>query len=201
MNIHITMKNALLIFIKNPIKGQAKTRLAATVGDEEALRIYKELLRHTRQIAQKTTTQRYLFYSHFIDNNDEWSNDSFNKKLQIDGDLGQKMAAGFQEAFNNQLEKVIIIGSDCASLTTDIVENAFKALEKTDFVIGPAEDGGYYLLGMRIFSPSLFENIEWSTPQVFTQTINRIKVLDNTYSLLPTLSDIDYEEDWKKYGW
>jgi len=193
--------NHLLIFIKNPIKGRAKTRLAATVGDDEALRIYKELLKHTRNIANKIEAERNLFYSHFIDNNDEWNNDEFDKQLQIDGDLGEKMAAGFQTAFENGATKAVIVGSDCASLTTEIVESAFTKLETNDFVIGPADDGGYYLIGMKTFLPKVFENIDWSTEKVFPQTIDFINQQNKTYALLPMLSDIDYEEDWVKYGW
>lgn len=191
----------LLIFIKNPIKGRAKTRLAATVGDDKALRIYLELLRHTRNIATKIDAKRNLFYSHFIDNNDEWNNNSFDKQLQIDSDLGGKMAAGFQAVFEKKATKAVIIGSDCASLTTDIVNDAFAKLDTHDFVIGPADDGGYYLIGMNTFTPELFQNIAWSTKEVFPQTVDIITKSNKSYALLPILSDIDYEEDWKKYGW
>lgn len=193
--------NHLLIFIKNPIKGKAKTRLAATVGDDEALRIYLELLKHTRNIAIQINAKRNLFYSHFIDNNDEWNATDFDKQLQINGDLGKKMTNGFQTVFEKKATKAIIIGSDCASLTTDIINDAFAKLDTNDFVIGPADDGGYYLIGMTSFSSEIFENIAWSTEAVFPQTIDIIKKSNKTYALLPTLSDIDYEEDWKKYGW
>lgn len=193
--------NHLLIFIKNPIKGKAKTRLAATVGDDEALRIYLELLKHTRNIATQIDATRNLFYSHFIDNNDEWNNALFDKQLQINGDLGQKMTTGFQSVFEKKATKAVIIGSDCASLSTDIVDDAFAKLDTHDFVIGPAQDGGYYLIGMTDFSPKIFKNIDWSTEKVLPQTIEIINNTDKTYALLPTLSDIDYEEDWKKYGW
>lgn len=193
--------NHLLIFIKNPIKGKTKTRLAATVGDDEALRIYLELLQHTRNIATEIEAHRNLFYSHFIDNSDEWGNSDFDKQIQIEGDLGKKMAAGFQAAFEKGATKVVIIGSDCASLTKAIVDAAFAKLETHDFVIGPAEDGGYYLIGMKVFTPEIFQNITWSTEQVLPQTIEIMTNKNKSYALLPTLSDIDYEEDWLKYGW
>jgi rSAM/selenodomain-associated transferase 1 len=193
--------NHLLIFIKNPIKGRAKTRLAATVGDDEALRIYLELLKHTRNIACEIDAHRNLFYSHFIDNNDEWNNDGFDKQLQIEGDLGEKMAAGFQAAFEKGATKAVIVGSDCASLTTDIVDAAFAKLDTNDFVIGPAADGGYYLIGMTEFIPEIFDNIDWSTEKVFPQTVDFINHNNSSYDVLPTLSDVDYEEDWVKYGW
>jgi rSAM/selenodomain-associated transferase 1 len=193
--------NTLLIFIKNPMLGKAKTRLAATVGEERALAIYKELLRHTREIATQTEAKRLLFYSHFIDEKDEWSAGDFQKYLQIDGDLGEKMGEGFQIAFGQKASKVIIMGSDCASLTPEIASQAFEVLDNHDFVIGPADDGGYYLIGMKTFSPTIFENIDWSTELVFSQTVKAIQQLNRTYGTLPTLSDIDYEEDWIKHGW
>ena len=195
------MSNGLLTFIKNPIKGKAKTRLAATVGDDEALRIYKELLKHTRQIVTAIDVNRYLFYGFFIDKNDDWSNDDFQKFLQIDGGLGDKMKDGFQKVFADGNQKVVIIGSDCASLTPEIVLEAFEKLDDHDFVIGPADDGGYYLLGMNSFEPTVFDNVVWSTEEVLNQTITNIKALDKKHVLLTVLSDIDYEEDWKKYGW
>lgn len=193
--------NHLLIFIKNPVKGSAKTRLAATVGDDEALRIYLELLRHTRNIATEIEAHRNLFYSHFVDKNDAWDNSIFDKQLQIEGNLGEKMAAGFQAAFEKGATKAVIVGSDCASLTKEIVESAFAKLETHDFAVGPAEDGGYYLIGMKIFTPEIFQNIAWSTEQVLRQTLEVITNQNKSYALLPTLSDIDYEEDWLKYGW
>ncbi len=181
--------------------GKAKTRLAATVGDERALAIYKELLWHTRKIATQVDANRLLFYSHFIDKKDEWLGENFQKHLQIDGDLGQKMAAGFQIAFDKKASKTLIMGSDCASLTPEIVYQAFEALDNDDFVIGPADDGGYYLIGMKVFSPTIFENIDWSTASVFPQTVEAIQKLNQTYATLPTLSDIDFEEDWATHGW
>lgn len=194
--------NALLIFIKNPMIGKAKTRLAATVGDDRALQIYEALLGHTRQLALQVDAERLLFYSHFIDHDDEWSPRQFRQYLQADGDLGQRMTAGFREAFAlPDTRKAIIIGSDCASLTPDIIAEAFRALDGHDFVIGPATDGGYYLLGMRDFHPEVFQNIAWSTEYVAQQTIDRITALGKSCAEVATLSDIDYEEDWARYGW
>ncbi|MEM9991254.1 MAG: TIGR04282 family arsenosugar biosynthesis glycosyltransferase [Bacteroidota bacterium] len=193
-------ENALLIFIKNPELGKAKTRLAATVGDERALAIYKELLRHTRHIAEATEATRLLFYSKFINDEDDWQGRHFQKHLQADGDLGKKMQTAFELALG-QHQKAVIIGSDCASLNAEIVAQAFQKLEEVPFVIGPATDGGYYLLGMHQFTPSLFENIPWSTSQVLPKTIQKIAALQQDYFLLPTLSDIDYETDWNQHGW
>jgi len=193
--------DTVLIFIKNPELGKVKTRLAATVGDEKALQIYLALLQHTRGIAQSLPVQRLLFYSNFIEEADAWPAEEFEKRVQAPGHLGVRMAQAFQQAFKDAADRVVIIGSDCASLTKEVVLAAFDLLHNHDFVVGPALDGGYYLLGMRSFHPEVFEGIAWSTEEVFPTTIERIKGLGKTYALLPTLSDIDYEEDWEKYGW
>ena len=192
--------NALLIFIKNPEKGKVKTRLAQTVGEDKALKIYKALLSHTRNIAEALPVHRYLFYSQYINEADEWSTTHFEKRLQIEADLGSKMAVAFQQVLAKH-SKAIIIGSDCASLTPEIVYSAFDKLNKFPYVIGPAEDGGYYLLGMREFTPTLFRDIAWSTESVLPTTLQKIKNLNKDYFLLPILSDIDYESDWEKHGW
>ena len=193
-------QQALLTFIKNPEKGKVKTRLAKTVGDDKALAIYKALLEHTRKIALAIKADRFLFYSQRINPTDNWSEKNFLKLVQVDGDLGFKMQEAFRHAFQTH-QKVVIIGSDCASLTPSIVEEAFKQFDQHDFVIGPALDGGYYLLGMNSFYPAVFDGITWSTSTVLEETQQRIRSLQKTSYLLPALSDIDYEEDWEKYGW
>jgi hypothetical protein len=191
----------LLIFIKNPELGKAKTRLAESVGPERALKIYEALLKHTRQLAQAVDAQRMLFYSAFVDEEDQWPNKEFSKYLQTSGGLGERMSAAFAQAFDAEGGPVLIIGSDCAQLTPAIVEAGIKALETHDFVIGPAEDGGYYLLGMRAIHPEVFQNIAWSTETVLPQTLEIISRNSWSHALLPVLSDIDYEEDWEKHGW
>ena len=187
----------LIIFIKNPKLGKVKTRLAATVGDEKALSIYKKLLGFTQKLAISLPCERMLFYSDEIEANDDWSNVFFQKNKQYGNDLGERMKNAFCEVLLTS-KKAIIIGSDCAELTKEILENAFEALEKNDFVIGPAEDGGYYLLGMNHFEPTIFENINWSTAEVLSKTIEKIARLEKKVAFMPTLSDIDNEEDWKK---
>ncbi len=191
--------SALLIFIKNPEKGKVKTRLAQSMGEERALSIYRTLLDHTWRVARSVDVERLLFYSNHIDLKDKWSARDFRKLVQHGEDLGERMLNAFRIALQDH-ERAVIIGSDCASLTPAIVEEAFRALNRNDFVIGPATDGGYYLLGMRKLTPSLFENIPWSTGKVFSSTMQRIRTLGKTCYQLPELSDIDYEEDWEKFG-
>ncbi len=189
----------LIIFIKNPILGKVKTRLASTLGDQEALRIYKLLLQHTRTISMSIDVKRALYYSDSIDETDNWEQFYFSKKLQPQGALGQRMAVAFQKQLKLH-DKAVIIGSDCANLSPEIIQEALNKLDQHDFVIGPTFDGGYYLLGMKHYHSSLFENIEWSTEKVLPQTLEKIASLEKSYYLLPKLSDIDYEKDWLEFG-
>lgn len=191
---------ALLIFIKNPEPGKVKTRLARAVGDQQALAIYRVLLEYTREVTQAVDAHRMLFYSTFIDPGDNWPETDFEKLLQQGRDLGARMDHAFQLAFQ-RFTKAVLIGSDCASLTPEIIFEAFSALDRFPYVLGPALDGGYYLLGMRAPAPFLFKNMTWSTANVLTETIQRIGERGQSHFLLPALSDIDTVEDWEKYGW
>lgn len=190
----------LLIFIKNPIPGKVKTRLAATLGDERALEIYRHLLEHTRQVSLAFPGERHLFYSHFLDDTDDWNPGEYMKALQTPGDLGLRMETAFRQVFEPGDAPTLIIGSDCPLLSSDILQQAVKALETHPLVLGPATDGGYYLLGMRQFIPQLFQNIRWSTEHVAAETLACAASLDLAVAQLPALPDIDYESDWEKYG-
>jgi rSAM/selenodomain-associated transferase 1 len=194
------MERGLLIFIKNPQLGKAKTRLAASIGKEKALVAYKALLNHTRNVATKVEARRLVFYSSFIDKEDQWTTEFFDKHLQTGLDLGDRMKNGFEKGFK-KAAPLIIIGSDCAQLSPEIIETAFEKLKHYDFVIGPAEDGGYYLLGMNSFQPFVFEQINWSTEKVADQTRQRILSLGLTVAEVDTLSDIDELEDLEKVEW
>lgn len=185
--------NQLIIFIKNPEKGKVKTRLAASIGEDKALEAYRMMLRHTRETALAVDAQRHLYYTAFVDRNDEWAPADFNKQLQSDGDLGQKMENAFAEVLPQG--PAVIIGSDCLDLAPAHLETAFQALETHDFVIGPAMDGGYYLLGMRSLTPALFRDKSWSTETVFPDTVADIHRMEKSLYLLPELSDVDYESD------
>lgn len=191
--------NAIIIFIKNPIAGQAKTRLAAEVGGEKAMAIYKSLLAYTRTVSLMVNAERYLYYSGEI-LDDEWDVSSFNKKLQSGKDLGARMSNAFKEVLSTN-DKVLIIGSDCPQLNLMTISKAFSELDSHDHVIGPSKDGGYYLLGMKSYNPEVFTGIDWSTDAVCNQTIQKINLSDRTYGLIEELSDVDYKEDWEKYGW
>ncbi|KYG76296.1 hypothetical protein EV198_3188 [Roseivirga ehrenbergii] len=188
-------KALLIIFVKNPVLGRAKTRLAATVGEEAALAIYKRLLERTKSITQPLAVDKTVFYDQALGENDLWSAEGFSKDLQSNGDLGEKMLAAVQSAFQQGYERICVIGSDCYDLTTEILEQAFSALEKHDAVIGGAVDGGYYLIGMNRLITDVFQNKKWSTEEVFPSTIQDFKNKGLSYFELPVLNDVDTEED------
>ncbi len=188
----------LIIFYRNPELGKVKTRLAAAVGDEKALAIYLKLATHTREVALASDFDRVVYYSHHVDTEDNWQENSFHKKLQVGNDLGIRMYNAFENAFRDGYAHVCIIGTDCLELTSEILSAAFEQLKAHDVVIGPARDGGYYLLGMKQLHKDLFANKEWSTNTVAKRTIVDFQNLNLTYSKLATLSDIDREEDLPK---
>ena len=191
-------KNLLMIFIKNPVAGEVKTRLGASIGSTNALQVYKKLLSHTREIAVQVKCDREIWYSSMIDRRDSWNSDLFEKKLQQGRNLGVRMSGAFQQAFEAGYEKAVIIGSDCPELEPQHIEDAFDALRSEDAVIGPSEDGGYYLLGMKKYTPEIFSDIEWSTSSVFEETMRHFEQLGLTCKTLEVLNDIDTIEDLKK---
>lgn len=187
--------NCLIIFTRNPELGKGKRRLAATVGDQAALDIYKFLLDHTRSITRDLQATKQIWYSEKVHENDAWDNDVYEKYVQEGDDLGNRMKSAFQMAFNNH-DHVIIIGSDMYDMSQEDLENAFQQLESHDAVIGPAQDGGYYLLGFtKKLVEGIFENKEWGTETVLAETLNDLKSVN--YATLETRNDVDYYDDIK----
>lgn len=194
--------STLLILVKNPIAGKTKTRLAESVGHEKALKMYHQLMEYTRdQALNLTDTKRMLFYSESVIEPDAWSPKDFEKRVQQGPGLGERMANAFKSAFAAGAKRAVIIGSDCPGVTAGLLKKALNSLKENDLVIGPALDGGYYLIGMTKLHESLFQNMEWSTDQVARQTLKRASDLDLKVAELVPLSDVDYLEDWESYGW
>lgn len=188
-------KNLLLILTRNPELGKCKTRLAAKVGDQTALEIYKFLLDHTLTFTKNLNVEKWVFYSESIWENDIWDQNTYQKKLQVGTDLGERMLNAFKEGFHSGFEKIIIIGSDMYHLSQADLEVAFFRLNHHDFVVGPAEDGGYYLLGMKSLKKELFRNKNWGTDTVLSDTLKDLKT--SKVFMLPFKNDVDYYEDIK----
>ncbi len=186
---------AIIIFVRHPELGKVKTRLAATIGNEKALAVYEFLLLHTYKLIENIRIPVFIYYADQIVQEDLWIGASIHKKLQQGEDLGEKMANAFQEVLNGGYKKVVIIGSDCYELTTGLIVEAFEMLESVDIVIGPAKDGGYYLLGMKAPFKDLFSNMEWSVATVFGTTMQRVRNTQCSVEVLTILNDVDTEED------
>ncbi len=192
-------KRALVLFFKNPVAGKVKTRLAATVGHVKALEIYISLLKHARRTARAVQADRFVYYSDFIDLEDEWTEPAFHKRLQRGADLGLRMHHALEEVLAGS-EKAVLVGGDIPGLSPGIIEAAFVALDEAPVVFGPAADGGYYLVGLRQPQPALFTGMQWSTSQVLEETLARCRRAALDYRLIDTLCDVDTEEDWRKAG-
>ncbi len=188
-------KRLLIIFYRNPELGKVKTRLAATVGEEKALAIYLSMASHTRTIADQVTTDKVIYYTDFIDREDNWPKEKFGKQLQHGSDLGERMANSFADGFSAGFERICIVGTDCFELTAEIITQAFHELEQMEVVIGPAKDGGYYLLGMTRLIAPLFKNKKWSTDTVYSDTVKDLNEIGQNFFQLQPLTDVDEEKD------
>ena len=168
--------------------------MAKSIGDSLALNVYNDLMKKCREETMKVKASRYLFYSNNIAK-DNWQKQYYKKLIQKDGDLGSRIKSAFKTIQGSTTNKTLIIGSDCFDLTSDIIEKAFENLNHVDLVLGPANDGGYYLLGTNTYHPELFENISWSTPSVLLETTNQAKKKNLSFSYLKELVDIDTLDD------
>lgn len=189
----------LIVFSKAPIAGQVKTRLAKITGDESAVKIHEHLVRHCLKIATSANlapvelwcspSQGHAFFQQCR------REFTIQLKEQGEGNLGQRMSRAFLNGLSDA-DCVVLIGTDCPVMTEENLAHAFSLLENGDVtVIGPAEDGGYVLLGMSQYQASLFENIPWGTERVLNETCDK---LDGDYGLLPVLWDVDYHEDLQR---
>jgi len=185
----------LLIFTRNPELGKCKTRLAATIGDQAALDIYMILLRHTAEITKDLNCSKEVHYTEEPATNDLWDKMTYSKHLQKGKDLGERMYNAFKSGFQKGYEKIIIIGSDIYDLNSETIEEAFTEMVNSDYVIGPAADGGYYLIGMKSLNNEIFLNKTWGTNNVLNETLNNLG--HKKVKLLQIKNDIDVYEDLK----
>lgn len=185
----------LLIFVKHPIAGQVKTRLAAGIGHEKALKVYHELLAYTRSVAHEIAADKAVWYGNEVPEGDLWAETGWPRFLQAGETLGDRMEGAFRWGLAQGYRRICIIGSDCATLTSAILNQAFDQLSSHDAVIGPANDGGYYLLGMTSLVAEVFHDKSWSTESVLPDTLADLASLNKTHFLLPELVDIDTIED------
>lgn len=187
----------LLVFAKNKLFGLVKTRLAKSIGPEAAFKVYEQLF-HLTEIESKRVSGAdiQVYFSHEIDES-AWGN--VPKYIQEGKDLGTRMSNAFKAGFKAGYSQIIGIGADLPDLTAERIQNAFNELENHDFVFGPAEDGGYYLVGLNGDNGLyVFENKPWSTPELLKLTKEEIETNGHHFSLLEVLNDIDTLEDFEK---
>jgi rSAM/selenodomain-associated transferase 1 len=191
-------REVVLVFQKNAILGKVKTRLASGMGELRALEIYRHLIQLTYSALEDVPVTVWTYFSDFIP---ETVNTSIEKSFVQEGqDLGERMANAFARSFELGMDKVVLIGTDCPTLQSNHLNEAFEALTHSDLVVGPATDGGYYLIGMNRRADYLFEGITWSTSQVLSETLNVASQHGLTTTLLHELDDIDTQEDWQRYS-
>ena len=189
------MEKGLIIFVRNLEKGKVKSRLARSIGDDQALAVYEHLLQYTRDVTHAVNCNHFVFYSSYVHMTDVFDDDYFSKRVQEGEDLGERMMNVFKNVFELGCKKVSTIGSNCYELQAELIEEAFDRLEENEVVVGPSNDGGYYLLGMRQLHEDLFKEKDWGTSTVLDDTISEIEKLRLSYTQLRTISDIDTVED------
>lgn len=186
----------LLLFVRYPEAGRVKTRLAKSVGPQEAARIYQKLAETNLKAIHPLTRQGVEIVIFFDPPEREeavkhWLQGPYQYVSQGEGGLGERITHGFEKSFLRGMKKVVILGSDTLNLRTEILQQAYEALTSSDLVLGPAKDGGYYLIGLRRPEPRLFQDIPWSTSRVLALTRLRAEELGLSYTLLEELEDLD----------
>jgi hypothetical protein len=194
---------AILVFVRAPEAGRVKTRLAASIGADAALNVYRRLAEHTVREALAVAGAEVRV--HFTPADAEagvraWLGDGPALLPQADGDLGERMRGAFAWAFEDGHRRVVIIGSDLPEMRADLLGRAITLLDDHQAVIGPARDGGYYLLGLTRLGEGVFEGIAWSTPGVLQATLERLATAGITPALLEPLTDVDEVGDLPP-GW
>jgi rSAM/selenodomain-associated transferase 1 len=192
-----TMNDALIVFLKEPVPGQVKTRLAPLLGAEAAAALYAALVDHA--LAALRGPWRRMLFAAPADAVSRLAQRLAEPVLpQAEGDLGERMTAAFDAAFASGAERAVIVGTDCLSLSAIDVEDAFESLAAHDVVLAPALDGGYVMLGLRAPRPALFAGVEWSTPRVMSQTLERVARAGLTFARLPRHGDLDTLDDLRR---
>lgn len=190
----------VMLFLKEPAKGLVKTRLAATIGVGEATAIYRTMAEQQLwRIPAEFETEVHYAPVEAGDAMRGWLGEGPRYIAQSAGDLGVRLNFAFDHGFSKGRPPIIAIGADCPDLDAETLREAAVSLDRCDVVLGPAVDGGYYLIGMRRPLPVLFADIPWSSPQVLETTLARAKLGGLTTHLLRELEDIDDEASLRRH--
>jgi uncharacterized protein len=199
------MAEKLVIFTRYPEAGKTKTRLIPVLGAIGAAVLQQQMTELTIAKCRKLINIRDLSIEIWFHGGDrklmqKWLGNELVYKPQGSGNLGAKMSQAFATAFQSEIDRMVIIGTDCPELTVDILNDAFNSLSNRDLVLGEARDGGYYLIGLSRLISDLFIEIDWGTEVVFRQTKQVAEKLNLTITYLPILNDIDRPEDLEIYS-
>lgn len=190
--------NCLIIFTRYPEPGKTKTRLIPALGESGAAQLHRRMADYTVEQARSLTCAIEVWYvGGTKELMQDWLGTDLLYQEQPTGDLGDRMCAAFRSAFDQGYQSVMIIGSDCPGVTTALLARGFAELQNQVVAIGPAIDGGYYLIGLQRLVPELFQGIIWSTATVFSETMAIADRLQLPTYLLPSLPDIDLPADLK----
>ena len=185
-------KELVIVFVKNIKLGKVKTRLAKTIGNQGAFEVYSELVNVTENATKNLPSDIHIYFSDTVVET-KW--EGFYKTIQEGNDLGERMKNAFKNGFNDGYNKIVLIGSDLPDINRKHIEVALKSLKNNDLVFGPAEDGGYYLIGMNKMYDFVFENKPWSQSNLLKETTIELNSKNIKFTTLVTLNDIDIFED------
>ncbi len=192
----------LLIFLKEPVAGRVKTRLAQAIGPDAACEVYRACVELTLERLRRFCDNTLLCVDppQALDAMRAWVGSSWRLRPQHGATLGERLADATAHAFaSEQASRIVVIGTDSPWLTASELETVFAALAKAPVVLGPTDDGGYYLIGLSRPAPSLFEGITWSTAAVFEQTLAQARALRWPVTVLPQRYDLDRLEDVQRF--
>ncbi len=189
-----------VLFVRAPRRGTVKTRLARSLGEDNALEAYRALLTVTcRALRELNHVELRVTPDDGLHELESWCAPGWTLAPQGTGSLGERLATTVVDHFQNGATSVVIIGSDCPDITAQDIRNAHNALANADVVLGPATDGGYWLIGLRHPAVGIFDDIAWSTDAVFQQTQARAASLNLSLATLRPLDDVDTHEDWLRW--
>jgi uncharacterized protein len=193
-------QNLLILFTRYPERGRTKTRLIPVMGATESARLQRELTIHILQVGKDfsvtTDTDFVVYYNGpHVKAMQQILGAEFYYEPQSEGDLGHRMFSAFASSLGQGRSRVVLIGSDCPGITGKVLESAFSRLKNHDLVLGPATDGGYYLIGLTAPYPELFQDMPWGTNTVLVKTQTKAEELGLRTAFLEPLTDIDRPED------
>ncbi len=190
--------NAVIVFLKAPEKGRIKTRLSKVLDESFVIELYKGFIRDTLLVLP-SIADKFIYFlpSEKKDEVISWLGNGYQYAVQTGQDLGEKMSNAFKDGFSKGYDRLVLIGTDIPEISKSHLHQAFDALETKDAVIGPASDGGYYLIGFNkeSFSEKIFHGIHWSTTNVFGETLKAMVEMNLQYEQVLELNDVDTPED------